>query len=96
MGMPPLSNVSSPRGAPMGRRNLRGDAEEGYKFWLRRLDWVDGDYDPGGAYWGRSGGDYIYRAVSTDGEVEQFVRAKTRAAAKDQLLEDYPAGRFFN
>ncbi|MEN7527894.1 hypothetical protein [Cupriavidus sp. DL-D2] len=96
MGMPPLSNVGSRFGAPMGRRNLHGDPDEAYKFWLRKLDWVDGDYDPGGAYWGRSGGDYIYRAVSTDGEVEQFVRAKSRADAKTLLLEDYPASRFFN
>jgi len=50
---PPLSDVSSPRGGPMGRRNLLpDDPSSPIALLLERLEWVDGDYDSGGAYWG--------------------------------------------
>jgi hypothetical protein len=45
-------NVSSTYGAPYGRHS--DDAEEftGQTVQLRKVPVVDGDYDPGGAYWG--------------------------------------------
>lgn len=81
----------------MGRSDTRHpDPNAPLKFWLVRLQWSDGDYDKGGAYWGRSSahGD-IYRAVSTDGKAEQFVRAHSRGAAKATIREEYPHASFF-
>ncbi len=42
------SNVSSAYGAPMGRRSDKMSGE----CYLQKVPFVDGDYDPGGAYWG--------------------------------------------
>ncbi len=82
---PFYSNVSSKYGAPMGRRsdkpedfgNVRGAR-------LVRVPFVDGDYDPGGAYWG--GGTPLYCAWGDDdvrGErMVAYVRAPSREAAK--------------
>ena len=81
----------------MGRDDTRHpDPDSPLKFYLVRLQWSDGDYDKGGAYWGYSplNGD-IYRAVSTDGLAEKFVRAKSRNVAKDKVREDYPHATFF-
>ena len=49
--LPFESNVSSPRGAPMGRHSDPLESLKG-KVRLRRVRFVDGDYDKGGAYWG--------------------------------------------
>jgi hypothetical protein len=76
----------------MGRGNGSADKHYPVKFDIERLEWVDGDYDQGGAYWGRSNNDYIYRAMgdSDDGVEEIFVRAKTVIEAKAAVLEEYP------
>jgi len=58
----PLSNVSCKFGAPMGRTPTIPDNKLLGKLHLEKLEWVDGDYDKGGAYWGRSGSENIYRA----------------------------------
>lgn len=43
-------------GAQMGRRNeLPDDVSAPIKLQMERLRWIDGDYDHGGAYWGRNG-----------------------------------------
>ena len=97
----PLTNVSSRRGAPMGRRNsLPDDTQSPIRLSLTCLPFVDGDYDRGGAYWGCSptaGG--IYRAVGErDGDeyiTEVFVRAKTRADARAQIVAVVPGARFY-
>jgi hypothetical protein len=81
----------------MGRDDTRHpDPDSPLKFYLVRLKWVDGDYDEGGAYWGYSllTGD-IYRAVSTDGKAEMFVRARSRGTAKAAIREKYPHATFF-
>lgn len=81
----------------MGRSDARHpDPDAPLKFWVVRLQWSDGDYDKGGAYWGYSPahGD-IYRAVSTDGKAEMFVRARSRDAAKAAIREKYPHATFF-
>jgi hypothetical protein len=94
-----LENVSSVRGAPMGRQNwLPDDQEEPIRLYLTALKWVDGDYDQGGAYWGNSGlynGTYtrIYCAHGHDSSgspVRVFVRAAHRTAARELVLEILP------
>lgn len=51
-----LSHASSRRGADLGRPDNIPDCvrkQERVKLHLVKLKWVDGDYDQGGAYWGR-------------------------------------------
>lgn len=67
-------------GAQMGRRNIIGEPQ---KLHLQRIDYVDGDYDAGGAYWG-SGGGPLYCAFSKDETTIIFVRASSR---KNALLK---------
>ena len=96
-----LEKACSNRGADMGRPNrIPADANTVGKLHLVRLQWVDGDYDEGGAYWGRSfhnyRSDYIYCCYG-ETKTEQlriFVRAFTRDEAKAEvkrtLLKDNP------
>ncbi len=81
----------------MGRRNRIADPAAAIRFHLYALQWVDGDYDEGGAYWGNSGGTRIYRAIDQgpDFRNEMFVRAKDREAAKSQVMATFPAATFF-
>ena len=85
-----LSNVSCKYGAPMGRPNrIPEDIATAGKLYLGKLEWVDWDYDKGGAYWGQSKGEYIYRA-SGESETEQieiFIRAKDRPQAKAKVID---------
>lgn len=54
MGKPnAFSNVSGSYGAPMGRQSTRSDFDGVTQFSCQRSPWVDGEYDSGGAYWGR-------------------------------------------
>lgn len=109
-----LSNGSSARGAQMGRRDqLPYTPLSAVKMHLTKLKWVDGDYDQFGAYWGWSPGNSIYCAESVDshpwksnwdGSMQEprtvliFVRASSRAAAKDQVRDRLPKTKvtFFN
>jgi hypothetical protein len=94
---PPLSDVSSPRGAPMGRGNtLPDDTSAPIALLVERLEWRDGDYDSGGAYWGGGMKDWIWRATGDDGEnaVEVFVRAKCYQSTTDALSRILPAATF--
>lgn len=92
-----LSYVPAPRGAQCGRRNTIpvGMLSQFAKLHLRRLKWVDRDYDTGGCYWGGGSGDFIYWAYNDDG-VELFVRAVNRGKAKDEVRKMIPHARFFN
>lgn len=90
--MPPLTDVGSRFGAQMGRRDRHANDRETQRlFIIARLPWVDGDYDAGGAYWGYVVREHIFRAVSEDGEVELFVRAKHVDEAKYAVLDEYNA-----
>ncbi|WP_327211010.1 hypothetical protein [Rhizobium leguminosarum] len=101
-----LSEVGSRYGAQMGRSDNVVNKDHPIKFEVARLEWVDGDYDQGGAYWGRTfednrtgrGSDYIFRFEGeADDEIEwMFVRAKTVAAAKAQVVATYPNATFSN
>jgi hypothetical protein len=83
MKPPYTENVSSKYGAPMGRRN--NTQGEPTNLHLRRVPFVDGDYDPGGAYWG--GGQPLYCAWNDDFCV--FRRATSRDAAKAAITEEF-------
>lgn len=86
--MRPLTEVSSARGAPMGRRDTHGDHDAPIQLVVHHLPFVDGDYDAGGAYWGA--GVPLWRAVEPDGDVEFFLRAKDRWEALEAVREEYP------
>lgn len=89
-----ISNVSSSRGAPMGRSaTLPDDRSASCKLHLRRLQWVDGDYDEGGAYWGH--GEPIWWAYDDAGTIEMFTRARNRIRAKIEFLAVLPQAGFY-
>ncbi|MCY1283626.1 hypothetical protein D9M68_940250 [compost metagenome] len=101
MSLPPLSDVSSKYGAPMGRRNrCEMLPDEVGKVYLQRVPFVDGCYDQGGAYWGAPAN--LWRAYCemeiTEGEIdvfEQFLRAGTREQAKAALRDEFPNISFY-
>jgi hypothetical protein len=79
-----LENACSYRGADMGRVNsLPEDLTAPCKLHFTQLKWVDGDYDQGGAYWGRTKGDHIFCAWGDVGDVSVriFIRAFRREDA---------------
>lgn len=84
-------------GSAMGRRSSIGTVEP-VKCYLRKLKWVDGDYDGNGAYWGHVAGTNIYWANYDTEETNEdiFVRATSRQDAKDQVLAKLPHAKFFN
>lgn len=80
-------NVSSSRGAPMGRPSDDAEDLTGHVY-LERVPFVDGDYDEGGAYWGGGRGTPpLYCAWDDEGHAVYF-RAKDLPSAKKML----PAG----
>lgn len=84
--------VSGKYGAPMGRRSdINNLAQTGKPVHLQRVPFVDGDYDPGGAYWG--GGTPLYCAWDDEGVA--YIRAKDREDAKRQLREYHENIRFY-
>ena len=96
----PLPNVSSRRGAPMGRGDtLPDDRAAPVRLSLVEMKMVDGDYDTGGAYWGGwvsyAGG--MFRAVGESGDtvVEVFTRALSRDAAKANIRGILPRATFY-
>lgn len=92
-----LSNVSSNRGAPMGRGDTVTDPDFPVKFRLERMQMVDGDYDNGGAYWGGYPSDPMWVAwgMAEDEEQEMFVRARSRDEAKAVVKEKFINARFY-
>lgn len=92
-----LSNVSSNRGAPMGRGDTDTEPYFPVKFRLERMQMVDGDYDNGGAYWGGYPSDPMWVAwgMAEYEEQECFVRAKTREEAKALVRQQFPNARFY-
>ena len=96
-GMRKLPNVSSPRGAPIGRSNTVTEPDFPVKFRLERMQLVDGDYDNGGAYWGGypSGPMWVAWGMAEDEEQEVFIRAKNREEAKEFVKETFINARFW-
>lgn len=95
---PPLSNTSSQSGASMGRSDTKGEYDLPQQFTIQKMAWVDGDYDTGGAYWGQTANENIYRCLAYDtadgGTIEHFKRAKSHQRAFAQLIEEYPLATF--
>lgn len=99
-----LPDAGSRHGAEMGRSNNILNQDFPAVFEVERLQWVDDDYDQGGAYWGRtfddprtrSGSDFIFRfeAESDIGIESMFIRSKTVNEAKEQVLLTYPNASF--
>ena len=86
----------------MGRADrLPANLNAPCKLHFTQLKWVDGDYDQGGAYWGRTKGDHIFCAWgNVEGvEVRMFVRAFRREDAwfgVDGVLNTLPNARKYN
>lgn len=93
-----FDNVSARFGAPLGRDEVVCSAEQqrvaDLRYCLFRVEFMDGDYDDGGAYWGSGGGAlYCLRVWGpANGELvlEAFERAKTSVAAHRQLRKRLP------
>jgi len=104
-----LEDVSSPFGAPYGRRNIEPEPGTLWpRLHLQRLQMEDQDYDVGGAYWGGGlcAAGSMYVAFSKHSgrprpaymrveQVQIFVRAKTRAEAKAKVLAINKEARFY-
>ncbi len=87
------------RGACMGRPTRLPQCPEtaSPKLYLRRLRFVDGCYDQGGAYWGFPANLYRAACYGVDGHVvEVFTRADSPQEAKANVREQIPYARFFN
>lgn len=105
--IPPLSNGATYgydgegkrvcTGSRMGRRNSIPHDTGNAKLHLRKLRWVDGDYDAGGAYWGNTGKDSLWRATgeSETEQIEIFVRAVSRNQARTEVSKLVPQARFY-
>ena len=89
----PPQPVSCTYGAPMGRRNSIIDPDDSQRYHVRRVPFVDGCYDRGGAYWG--GPANLWHAQSADHEFWLYVRAPSRAAAIQMIREEIPNAKFF-
>lgn len=89
-----ISKVNCQYGAPMGRHSEHHLAEG--KCRLQRLPLSEG-YDSGGAYWGCPGApDWEGMWVAEDSEgARSYFRAKSRAHAKEILLEEQPFLTFY-
>ncbi len=86
MSGPKLSNVSSPRGAPMGRNFVNpGSPVEGELCGLHCIPLDSGGYDNGGAYWGQ--GERLWRVTFEDGAGAVFFRAPDRFRAWQRACE---------
>lgn len=85
-------------GSAMGRRNiLPDDNRQPCKLAMILLNWRDGGYDAGGAYWGRTPGEFIFWARGDCGEMnaQVFVRASSRTEAKAKVRESLPNATFY-
>lgn len=93
-----LPNVTSPYGAPMGRKSFYpAFREQSVKLHLQKVPINSGGYDSGGAYWGlpvygRSDDSWghLYRAWSSDGLISFYLRSWSRETARLAILKDYP------
>lgn len=92
---------SCKRGAPMGDRDIHLDGDA--KLYLQRVRFVDGDYAPDGTYWGGGYGTAplwcAFNAANADHAPAQgtriYVRAWSRAGARNQIHAQYPNVRFY-
>lgn len=93
--LPPFAvNVSSPRGAPMGRRDsIPADLETVKTLSLSFVPFVDGDYDAGGAYWGGGKDSLPLFCAWGESDTEQaaiYLRAAGWSSAAEQVKLTFP------
>lgn len=74
-------------GARMGRRNIIPADYAGQKLNLRRVPFVDGAYDPGGAYWGTPANLWCAWGETETEKLEVYVRAADRQRAKLEVYK---------
>ena len=89
--MSQFENVSSPRGAPMGRPEIVTTHWAIVKVFKVKM--VDGDYDDGGAYWGGGPGTqplYCCEGHNEDGDIRLFTRADSLDEAREAFKARYP------
>lgn len=84
---PKLSNGSSRYGAQMGRPSIIPPDYDGEKLQLVRLPFVDGAYDRWGAYWGLPANVWCAWGQTATEQMEVFVRADSRQAAKKAIRD---------
>lgn len=97
MIIPPLTPVSSPRGAPMGRPNQHASEPRDQLrpvLVLLHLRFEDDCYDEGGAYWGLPANLWRVYGELDDEVIDFFLRAPSREAAEAMALQDYPLATF--
>mgnify|MGYP001596946213 CR=1 FL=1 len=97
-----LSKAYSQYGADLGRANRPSPYSSSVdvptlrasvvRLHLARVYLDTGGYDTGGAYWGV--GTPLYRAWDED-EIELFLRAPDRDAAKAMIRTTYPRATFY-
>lgn len=84
-------------GSQMGRRSSRVRSTEPVKCYLRRVKMsACGCYDSEGAYWGQGAPLYRCNFDLGDSNEDIFLRAHSRADAKEQIREQLPHAKFFN
>ena len=80
----------------MGRSNVLPDnPQEPIKLRLTKLQWVDGDYDQWGAYWGHGNGDTDVYCAWNNAGVRIFVRGWHRESAKQGVWKVLPKAKFY-
>lgn len=82
---PQLPSVNCYYGATMGRREYTEGLDTPSRCF--RLNFVDGCYDEGGAYWGLPAN--VYCAMNDEG-LQLFCRASSRNEAKELFNERHP------
>lgn len=83
--------VNCSRGAPMGRQQISDNPNA--VVYLEPVEFIDGDYDRGGAYWGGAGSP-LFCAMSEAGDFLEFVRAPNWETARDKIRLEYPNLQF--
>ena len=81
-----FADVSSARGAPMGRQAIFDSPDATVIVFKVRM--IDGDYDDGGAYWGGPPSDPVFCARG-EGFLT-FTRAKNAIEARAYFEKEYP------
>jgi len=85
----------------MGRAPQHASVDYAGKIRIERVPMVDGDYDPGGAYWGgglRTLPLFVIWSVGVDADgegIEYFERGESREDVKRSVRARYPKARFY-
>lgn len=81
------------RGAAMARGS-DWDRQPNGKVKLERMIMVGGDYDQGGAYWGKGLPLWVCETDDSEYILRGYVRARSRELAKLEIIQHWPQARF--